>query len=623
MTTAEDDIEIDLSDHEPPEALSELCGITDEIILAVVRSSIETIQQQVDLEKQQRDALEQELARKAAEAAEAEAGKGKGIAEPEVGPIIPNVVITSATGKAQKSSRFGIRRIINHLRDRSGDGSARRAAGAARPSSEDGSSPSALTRLIYKHARSSISSEEVVEGDTRTVECVSCLEDILRKEAIKAPCHYYCTECFEQLITIALDNEEQWPPKCCLNQIPERLIANKLPKALVQQYREKAEEFRIPVDKRLYCVEPDCGEWMRKVNRAAGTARCSKGHVMCINCRNPAHPQDQDCPEDNDRLLADQLAQEEGWRRCISCKILVEHREACQHMTCRCGAEFCYVCGLRWRTCDCSMAQLEQLKAAAEARRAERQAREEAEESWLREALRAIEAAQREQEKQRRAEQARLREAKYAALRSALLRLNELQEVMLKETHTTEAVEAGTQALSRREELTNKHKEEREALQVAAATKIADAELEWQRDLRARALWSCQLEEEYRAAQTAFWVEFKGGEKRMDRLIYEYRYENHARYQKWCSWRDKEMEHFRWKVGEEHAVGEELLDRAMSKFEQEVGEQELGLRKKRGTEQRWFDLVVSERIRLLAELEMDEIETDGSWDDEPAVGIAI
>src|SRR5690606_33883636 len=98
-----------------------------------------------------------------------------------------------------------------------------------------------------------------------------------------------------------------------------------------------------------------------------------------------------DCPEDRDLGRINELAEAEGWKRCARCRALVEHGDACQHMTCRCGHEFCYVCARAWRTCTCTMTQLVALKAEAAARRREREAREALEENELQEALRQIE----------------------------------------------------------------------------------------------------------------------------------------------------------------------------------------------------------------------------------------
>ena len=46
------------------------------------------------------------------------------------------------------------------------------------------------------------------------------------------------------------------------------------------------------------------------------------------------------------KLLA--LAKTKGWRVCGRCGSVVERREGCLHMTCRCAYEFCYACGKRW-----------------------------------------------------------------------------------------------------------------------------------------------------------------------------------------------------------------------------------------------------------------------------------
>ena len=36
------------------------------------------------------------------------------------------------------------------------------------------------------------------------------------------------------------------------------------------------------------------------------------------------------------------------YRKCGRCEIIVEKTEACNHITCKCGYEFCYGCGRKW-----------------------------------------------------------------------------------------------------------------------------------------------------------------------------------------------------------------------------------------------------------------------------------
>ena len=36
------------------------------------------------------------------------------------------------------------------------------------------------------------------------------------------------------------------------------------------------------------------------------------------------------------------------FRQCKRCKFIVERSSGCNHMTCKCGYQFCYICGARW-----------------------------------------------------------------------------------------------------------------------------------------------------------------------------------------------------------------------------------------------------------------------------------
>ncbi|CAF2130412.1 unnamed protein product [Brassica napus] len=59
-----------------------------------------------------------------------------------------------------------------------------------------------------------------------------------------------------------------------------------------------------------------------------------------------------------DDITLHRLARYKRWRRCQQCRVMVELAQGCNHMTCRCGHEFCYCCGGEYRegqqscTCD-------------------------------------------------------------------------------------------------------------------------------------------------------------------------------------------------------------------------------------------------------------------------------
>ena len=46
-------------------------------------------------------------------------------------------------------------------------------------------------------------------------------------------------------------------------------------------------------------------------------------------------------------------AKKVGAKQCGKCRYWVVKNHGCDHMTCRCGYEFCYVCGGKYRNCDC------------------------------------------------------------------------------------------------------------------------------------------------------------------------------------------------------------------------------------------------------------------------------
>lgn len=658
------DEDVHWTKYDPPEALNKLPNITSETIIAVVQSSLENIKNQIQAERlraqEQQEAIVEEAAAEAA-AAEAEEGKGKEKAPPDYiittcdyeGVQRPAALPTPRNSndfarpplKPQKRSRFGISRIFRQVR------------GNSESSKSESSSktptiiplhtrvindlpPSPFTQSIYKRLLKPPSLEP---GGEEQVECVSCLDDIPKKDAIKAICHHYCTDCFSRLIQTAVDNEAQWPPKCCLNPVPFRTIAKYAPPGLLASYRLKAEELETPIESRLYCSQPDCGAWIRKEfhNLATRTATCPSGHALCTMCRGPTHPADEACPQDRDTQLADRLAQEEGWRRCTKCSVLVEHRDACQHMTCRCGAQFCYVCGLRWRTCGCGMEQLGEIKERAARRRRERTAEEEVEAREVAEALRLVEEFEREEgrkEELRRAEarresrERRRREAeerarreearraeldgKYEELRATLGRLEGLQRMVLDYGHDRETEGVTARAAEERDKLAAEQDVERREIRAAAAAKVAERQVAFNVEYAARVAWERQLEEDYERALSMFWSDKIGGSPQIRDAVRAYMRKNDQYMDAWCAWRAREMEKARYVLDDEVAIREELMDASKRRLDETLEDEQVEAGRKQRAEGRWFELVVEERKRLLAEVEMVERENGGEHDNQ-------
>jgi hypothetical protein len=239
--------------------------------------------------------------------------------------------------------------------------------------------------------------------------------------------------------------------------------------------------------------------------------------------------------------LTNQLAEDEGWKRCFNCHALVEHREACQHMTCRCGTQFCYVCSRRWRTCTCTMENLQEVKDGAAARREERRVNELVEAEELRQALLQIEEFEREealkaellrQEQERLEEERRQRELeerarqesirrrdiemKYQELRLLLDQLHELQQVLLEVDQEKEAEIMIIDTKTAKDDLVRKHEMERSDLETRISAKMAEKEQALNKDFQVRAAEENILEEAYHERLQAYWKDKKDGEQEIE-----------------------------------------------------------------------------------------------------------
>lgn len=257
-------------------------------------------------------------------------------------------------------------------------------------------------------------------------ECISCFDDFDRTELIRLSCsHDYCKACLKEVVLNAVSTESAFPPKCCLTEIPLSTLLACLDTKQREDYKEKAAEYAIPAGHRWYCPEPKCSKWIKpeKLHRKRRSHQtcphCST--KICSMCRSLAHDQSQDCPQDFGLESTLEVAEAEGWRRCYSCRTMVELTIGCRHITCKCGAEFCYVCNARWRTCSCTesdkdrrLQELRTLRQQREQQDREEQQRQEEEDATARaeaaefaEVLRQIEAFEQE-EAARRAEEERI-----------------------------------------------------------------------------------------------------------------------------------------------------------------------------------------------------------------------
>ncbi|KAJ5835566.1 hypothetical protein N7447_001592, partial [Penicillium robsamsonii] len=161
--------------------------------------------------------------------------------------------------------------------------------------------------------------------------------------------HVYCQECVIRLLQNSLADESLFPPRCCRLPLPLESARGFIDDALWARFEEKSIEYGDQF--RTYCSESACSRYILPtyVHGTIGNCR-SCNHQTCTLCKKITHQ--GECVDDRAEVL--ELARVEGWQRCSNCSHLVELRSGCNHITCRFQHEFCYVCAIPWKQCECA-----------------------------------------------------------------------------------------------------------------------------------------------------------------------------------------------------------------------------------------------------------------------------
>ncbi|KAI0146872.1 hypothetical protein GGR57DRAFT_284996 [Xylariaceae sp. FL1272] len=316
-------------------------------------------------------------------------------------------------------------------------------------------------------------------------------------------------------------------------------------------------------------------------------------------------------------------------------------------MTCRCGAEFCYVCGLRWRTCHCTMEQLTAAKDQAFARRRARLEKEAEEEAEMQEAIRQVEEFEREEalkaellrreqariaeERQRRELQERItREgqrrravtAKYEELREIFTRLASEQRTIVQKDHNTREHKIRQSGEKTVQSLRASNQEEWEHHESRIEAKIAKRRAEDSQELTARIMEERLIEKQYADQLGAFWAKRPNGTNQACAAIRSFKREMDKNFVAWKKFADDDFDQFTHAAREELAIRRELMVEAERRAEKKKRDDELEFAQRKHAELRWMREVFQERERMLNDMEVEEMdngEDTDTWFAEPSL----
>ncbi|KAM3691663.1 hypothetical protein ACJW31_08G030800 [Castanea mollissima] len=191
----------------------------------------------------------------------------------------------------------------------------------------------------------------------------------------------YCFSCMKQHVEVKLLND--MVAKCrhenCKSEVSIDSCGKFLAPNLVEVKSQRIKESSISPTEKVHCPYPRCSALMSKSEvlqytknvyidaEESGARKCMKCHILfCIKCKAPWHlnmtcydyKRSNPTAHQGDEKLKS-LAKSNRWHQCLKCNHMVELAGGCNHITCRCGYEFCYTCGAKRKnkkaTCSCKM----------------------------------------------------------------------------------------------------------------------------------------------------------------------------------------------------------------------------------------------------------------------------
>jgi hypothetical protein len=195
-----------------------------------------------------------------------------------------------------------------------------------------------------------------------TQQCYVCTDNVCHAKVLQLHCgdHWLCHDCIADPFELAISHESHYPPRCCDNTGPlriedfEHLLAISKPDLAV---RYSAKKFEYGMDKRFrrYCGAEGCKTFLNPQSyeidekHKLTTADCpSCNQTTCVFCTKAvSKAMTHGCDFVLTKVNKDYSA-EARFKYCPFCERPGLLDEGCNHVTCECGEEWCFICIRKW-----------------------------------------------------------------------------------------------------------------------------------------------------------------------------------------------------------------------------------------------------------------------------------
>lgn len=155
------------------------------------------------------------------------------------------------------------------------------------------------------------------------------------------------------MVDASTRDDSLYPPRCCSKPFSYEALVQIITPELRSVYDVKRVELEVPATNRIFCPNPTCSSFLGSIENADKNINCEKcGTSVCPLCRQASHA-GEICSENAAIMEVRELARREHWQTCPGCKAVIELYQGCYHITCRCRAQFCYLCAVPWKNCTC------------------------------------------------------------------------------------------------------------------------------------------------------------------------------------------------------------------------------------------------------------------------------